>query len=417
MLPSRFPVTPRRAAQFAAVAVGAAALVWRLALPSEAAPPAPPGEQAQPVTAAVARLQPIPVWLGALGSVTPSALVNVMPRVAGLLSSVDFRQGAMVRSGQLLAQIDPRPFRIAVEQAQGQLAQARAQLDGARGDLERYEQLLRQDAISAQQVADQRATVAQLAAAVQSDQAALDSARLQLEWTRITAPIDGLAGLRTVDAGNMLGTSGAIGTASATPVAVIARVQPINVTFALPQQQLGALLQQLGAGHHPVVEVWDSGNTRRLAIGTLLAADNQISTTTGTLNLRAEFANRDLALYPNQFVNVRVLERTVDAAVVVPTTAIAVGAPGNYVDVIGPGGKVAMRRVTVGVAAGSLTQIVSGLQAGETVVTDGLDRLRDGSVVRVVQARPPGSQARGAGSRARGAGQHGAAAGPASGAR
>lgn len=346
----------------------------------------------QPVTASVAKTQDVPVWLTALGTVTPRSYVNVMPRVAGLLQSVDYKQGQTVKAGQLLAQIDPRPFRIAVEQAQAQLEQTQAQLSGAQSDLLRYETLLKQDSISAQQVSDQRATVAQLKATLDANKAALDNAKLQLSWTRITAPVSGLTGLRPVDAGNMVTTSGAVGsntsssTNSASPVATIAQVQPVDVTFALPQQQIGEVVSQLMAGKQLQTQSWDARNTQLLETGKLVAADNQINSTTGTLNLRAEFANPKLTLFPNQFVNVRLLVRTLPDAIVVPTTAVAVGAPGTYVYVIGPDNKVKMRVVKTGVAYDNLTQIVSGLKAGERVVTDGLDRLRDGREVKVVQA-------------------------------
>ncbi|HML80691.1 MAG: efflux RND transporter periplasmic adaptor subunit [Betaproteobacteria bacterium] len=346
----------------------------------------------QPVTASVARTQDVPVWLTALGTVTPRSYVNVMPRVAGLLQSVDYKQGQTVKAGQLLAQIDPRPFRIAVEQAQAQLEQTQAQLAGAQSDLLRYETLLKQDSISAQQVSDQRATVAQLKATLDANKAALDNAKLQLSWTRITAPVSGLTGLRPVDAGNMVTTSGAVGsntsssTNSASPVATIAQVQPVDVTFALPQQQIGEVVSQLMAGKQLQTQSWDARNTQLLETGKLVAADNQINSTTGTLNLRAEFANPKLTLFPNQFVNVRLLVRTIPDAIVVPTTAVAVGAPGTYVYVIGPDNKVKMRVVKTGVAFDNLTQIVSGLRPGERVVTDGLDRLRDGREVKVVQA-------------------------------
>ena len=348
----------------------------------------------QPVTASVAKTQDVPVWLTALGTVTPRSYVNVMPRVAGLLQSVDYKQGQTVKAGQLLAQIDPRPFRIAVEQAQAQLEQTQAQLAGAQSDLLRYETLLKQDSISAQQVSDQRATVAQLKATLDANKAALDNAKLQLSWTRITAPVGGLAGLRPVDAGNMVTTSGAVGsntsssTNSASPVATIAQVQPVDVTFALPQQQIGEVVSQLMAGKQLQTQSWDARNTQLLETGKLVAADNQINSATGTLNLRAEFANPKLTLFPNQFVNVRLLVRTIPNAIVVPTTAVAVGAPGTYVYVIGPDNKVKMRVVKTGVAFDNLTQIVSGLKPGERVVTDGLDRLRDGRAVKVVQPLP-----------------------------
>ncbi len=373
------------------------------------------GEQGpQPVTAAVAKALPLPVWFTALGTVTPRSLVNVMPRVAGLLQSVDYKQGRMVEAGQLLAQIDPRPFQIAVAQAQAQVEQTQAQLAGAQRDLVRYETLLGQDSIAAQQVSDQRATVAQLKATLDANKAALNNAKLQLSWTRITAPVAGLAGLRPVDAGNMVTTSGAVGAVTvansgggtsagsgggnATPIAVIAQVQPVDVTFALPQQQIGEVVGQLLHGKQLEVQAWDARNTKLLATGKLVAADNQINTSTGTLNLRAEFDNKDLALFPNQFINVRLLVRTLPDAVVVPSTAVAVGAPGTYVYVIGAGDKVALRKVVTGAAYENLTQIVSGVRPGERVVTDGLDRLRDGSKVRVVQARQamPGPVASGA---------------------
>ncbi|MDE1952714.1 MAG: efflux RND transporter periplasmic adaptor subunit [Betaproteobacteria bacterium] len=409
----------------AVLALGAF-LWWRVGDVSRAqkAPPGMSGKlPPQPVTAAVARAQPLPVWLSALGTVTPRSLVNVMPRVAGLLQSIDYRQGQMVKAGQLLAQIDPRPFQIAVEQAQAQVEQTRAQLSGAQSDLVRYETLLQQDSISAQQVSDQRATVAQYKATLDANRAALDNARLQLSWTRITAPVAGLAGLRPVDAGNMVTTSGAVGAgngsssatgSSVTPIATIAQVQPVDVTFALPQQQIGEVVGQLlGAPAHPQADfslhggdarpgrpgpasmsgkqleaqAWDARNTQLLASGKLVAADNQINTATGTLNLRAEFDNKNLALFPNQFVNLRLLVRTIPGAVVVPNTAVAVGAPGTYVYVIGAGDKVMLRKVTTGATDGDLTQIVSGLKPGERVVTDGLDRLRDGREVNVVQAR------------------------------
>ncbi|WP_288128564.1 efflux RND transporter periplasmic adaptor subunit [Thiomonas sp.] len=373
------------------------------------------GEQGpQPVTAAVAKALPLPVWFTALGTVTPRSLVNVMPRVAGLLQSVDYKQGRMVKAGQLLAQIDPRPFQIAVAQAQAQVEQTQAQLAGAQRDLVRYETLLGQDSIAAQQVSDQRATVAQLKATLDANKAALNNAKLQLSWTRITAPVAGLAGLRPVDAGNMVTTSGAVGAVTvansgggtsagsgggnATPIAVIAQVQPVDATFALPQQQIGEVVGQLLHGKQLEVQAWDARNTKLLATGKLVAADNQINTSTGTLNLRAEFDNKDLALFPNQFINVRLLVRTLPDAVVVPSTAVAVGAPGTYVYVIGAGDKVALRKVVTGAAYENLTQIVSGVRPGERVVTDGLDRLRDGSKVRVVQARQamPGPVASGA---------------------
>lgn len=375
-----------------------------------------------PVTAAIARIQPVPVWLSALGTVTPRSYVNVMPRVTGLLQSVNYREGQMVKAGQLLAQIDPRPFRIAVEQAQGVVMRDQAQLDGARRDLARYQTLQAQDSIAHQQVDDQKALVAQYTATLATDRAALDNARLQLAYTRIVAPVSGLAGLRPVDAGNMVNTSGAIGAGAQsasgtaavgnnTPIVTLAQVQPVTVTFAIPQQQIGPVLQHLHAGKAMLAEAWDARNSTRLASGKLLAADNQISTTTGTLNLKAEFANQQLTLYPNQFVNVRLRVATLDKAVVVPSSALAVGAPGTYVYVVGTDNKVAVRKVTPGVSDANLTVIASGLQAGEQVVTDGLDRLRAGSAVRIVTAQGGDSTGTGQAGGRRGANRHGAGPG------
>jgi len=375
-----------------------------------------------PVTVASARIQAVPVWLGALGTVTPRSYVNVMPRVTGLLQSVNYREGQMVKAGALLAQIDPRPFQIAVEQAQTLLMRDQAQLDGARRDLARYQTLQAQDSIAHQQVDDQKALVAQYTATTAGDRAALDNARLQLGYTRIIAPVSGLAGLRPVDAGNMVNTSGAIGagaqsasgtaaSGNATPIVTLAQVQPVTVTFAIPQQQIAPVLQHLYAGKAPLVEAWDARNSERLASGKLVAADNQISPTTGTLNLKAEFANQTLTLYPNQFVNVRLRVATLDKAVVVPSSAVAVGAPGTYVYVVGTDNKVAVRKIIPGVSDAGLTVITSGLQAGEKVVTDGLDRLREGAAVHIVTARSADNTKAGQARGRRGAGQQGAGQG------
>jgi multidrug efflux system membrane fusion protein len=247
--------------------------------------------------------------------------------------------------------------------------------------------------------------VAQLKAQLDANGAALDNARLQLSWTRITAPVSGIAGLRQVDPGNMVTTSGAVGVSSsssssssssasttggsgggATPIVTIAQVQPIEISFALPQAEVGELLRQLAAGRHAQVQAWDASDSRLLTQGELLAADNQIATATGTLAFRARFANKRLHLLPNQFVNVRVLERSIADALVVPSTAVAVGADGPYVYVIGAGGSVAVRQVRTGAVWDGLTQVLSGLKPGERVVTAGLDHLRNGAKVRVVQA-------------------------------
>jgi multidrug efflux system membrane fusion protein len=364
-------------------------------LPASQAKPgeAPPGAgMAIPVTAGTAQQQSMPVWVDAQGTVTPRTYVSVMPRVAGLLQSVDFREGQLVKAGQLLATIDPRPFRIQMEQAQGQLLRDQAQLSGAESDLERYETLLKQDSISGQQVADQRATVAQLKGTVAADRAALDNAQLQLEWTRITAPTSGIVGLRQVDVGNIVGTNGAIGggtgalsgaTTAAPPIVTIAQLQPITVTFPVAQVQLPAILDRMHSAELPV-QAWDQRRSAQLDTGKVIAVDNQVNVATGTVTIKAEFANARMNLFPNQFVNVRLLLDTLGTAVVVPSAAIAMGASGNYVYVIDASNKVAVRPVTPGASDRDYTAISSGLKAGERVVTDGLDRLKDGSTVQIV---------------------------------
>ncbi len=341
----------------------------------------------------------MPVWIDIQGTVIPLNYVNVMPRVAGLLQSIDFREGQTVKEGQVLATIDPRPFRIQVDQAQAQLMRDEAQLAGAQSDLERYETLLTQDSIAVQQVVDQRATVAQLKGTVASDKAALENAQLQLEWTRITSPRAGIVGLRLVDVGNMVGTSGAIGgggsalsgTASASPpIVTIAQVQPITATFAIAQNQLPAVLDRMRGATLPV-QAWDQRRTKLLDTGKVIAVDNQINTATGTVMIKAQFANSRLSLFPNQFVNVRLLVDTQANAIVVPSAAIASGASGNYVYVIDEANKVSVRPVTAGVTNQDYTAVSSGLKAGERVVTDGLDRLKAGSTVQVVAQHDAGA--------------------------
>ncbi|NNM82065.1 MAG: efflux RND transporter periplasmic adaptor subunit [Burkholderiales bacterium] len=374
----------------AAARIGFLTILLFTTLPSEAAKPA---HRAIPVTAATAAKKPMPVWVEALGTVLPKRYVNLMPRVAGLLQSINFREGEKVRAGQVVATIDPRPFRIQVDQAQGQLDRDAAQLSGAQSDLSRYETLLTQDSISAQQVFDQRALVSQLKGTVDLDRAALANARLQLEWTRVVSPVSGIAGLRQVDAGNMVGTNGTIGggltalggTATATPPLVtIATIEPIQVTFPVTQRDLPGVLDRYRSHAELPVEAWNQGRTILLDRGKVVAIDNQIGVSTGTVTVKAEFLNHRQRLFPNQFVNVRLLLQTIGSAVVVPSAAVATGAPGSYVYVIGRDEKVSVRKVIAGVSDSGMTEITAGLAPGERVVTDGLDELREGIQVEVV---------------------------------
>lgn len=368
----------------------------------------PGGNGPTPITAATVQQQAMPIWIEAQGTATPKNYISVMPRVAGLLSSINFKEGQTVKAGQLLATLDAQPYRVLLEQAQAQMMRDQAQLDGAKSDLLRYETLLSQDSIAVQQVTDQRFLVAQLAGTVAADKAATDNAQLQLGWTRITSPISGIAGLRLVDAGNMVGLTGAIGggnsalsgtTASSTPVVTIAQVQPVTVLFAIPQNQLPAVLARLRSGATLSVEAWDQRRTTRLDTGNVIAVDNQINSATGTVMIKAQFANPHMALFPNQFVNAKLLVDTLKGALTVPTAAIATGAPGSYVYVIDNSNKVMLRTVTTGVTDKDTTTITAGLKLGERVVTDGLDKLRDGSLVQIVTpatAKKPGQQSRAA---------------------
>ena len=371
-----------------------AGLCFALAcLPAQAAEKKPGANQPIPVTAATAEQQSMPVWLDAQGTVLPLNYVNVMPRVSSLLQTVNFREGQTVKAGQLLATLDPEPFRVLFDQAKAQTMRDQAQLDGARADLKRYETLLAQDSISEQQVVDQRATVAQLAATVEADKAAQENAQMQLGWTRITSPISGIVGLRQVSAGNIVGLTGAIGggnsalsgTASgAMPIVTVAEIQPIAVLFPIAQTQLPPVLERMHEGGQLQVEAWDQRRTAVIDKGRVVALDNQINSSTGTAMLKAEFANSRRMLFPHQFVNIRLLVDTLKGAVVVPTSAIATGAPGSYVYVIDSADKVSLRRVETGSTDKDRTSIKSGLKAGERVVTDGLDRLREGSKVQIV---------------------------------
>jgi multidrug efflux system membrane fusion protein len=356
-----------------------------------------------PVAAATVQQQSMPVWIDAQGTVAPRNYVNVMPRVAGQLISVNFHEGQPVKAGQLLATIDPRPYQILLEQAQAQLIRDQAQLSGAQSDLARYETLLTQDSISAQQVANQRTTVAQLAGTVAADKAAVDNAALQLEWTRITAPISGIAGLRQVDVGNMVGITGAIGggnsalsgtAAASTPIVTIAQVQPVTALFAVPQSQLQQIRERQ-RNSTLSVQAWDQRRTTQLDAGKVSAIDNQINAATGTVMIKAEFANQRMSLFPNQFINVRLLVDTIKSALTVPSSAIATGAPGTYVYVIDNNDKVSLRKVTIGVSNQGNSTISAGLKAGERVVTDGLDRLRDGSTVKLIAPGTEGASKRG----------------------
>jgi multidrug efflux system membrane fusion protein len=332
----------------------------------------------QPVTVVAARTGDVNVVQTALGTVTAARTAIVRPRVDGLLRSISFNDGQLVKQGQVLAEIDPAPFQVALEQAEGQYARDKAQLENARVDLARYRTLLEQDSIAQQQVDQQAALVKQLEGTVKIDQAAVDNARLQLSYTRISAPIGGRLGLRQVDAGNMVHSSDANG------LVVITQVQPIGVLFTIPQDVLPQVLARMRSGQKLPVEAWDRDQKQMLDRGDLVSTDNQIDVTTGTVKLKAEMPNPQYKLFPNQFVNVRMLVNTLHGVVVVPTAAIQRNTQGTFVWVVRDDSTVTQRPVKTGPAEGQDTAIESGVKAGERVVTDGVDRIREGAKVDVI---------------------------------
>ncbi len=333
----------------------------------------------------------MPETIEALGTVTPTATVTVLPQLSGYLTDVGFTEGQSVTEGQFLAQIDPRQYQVQLEQYTAQQAKDAATLAQARSDLRRYETLQRQDSISEQQVADQQFLVAQDAATVQVDQANIDSAKLDLTYCHITAPVAGKVGLRLVDPGNYV-TSG-----SSTGIVVITTISPITVIFAIPQTELGQVLAQLHAGATLTASAYSSDDTTKIADGTLTAVSNQVDTSTGTVNLRATFPNTDEALFPNEFVNVHLLVDTLQNATLAPSPAVQSGAPGSYVYVVNPDDTVSVQTVTTGTTDGTNTVITKGLQPGDVVVVDGVDRLSDGMKISIAGPAPSSIPAVGTG--------------------
>jgi multidrug efflux system membrane fusion protein len=345
--------------------------------------------QAVPVVTATARSGDIDIVIDALGTVMARNTVTVRPRVDGLLARVAFREGQIVRAGEVLAEIDPRTFQAQLDQANGQLERDQALLANARLDLERYRGLLAKDSIASQQVDAQVALVRQYEGQVVTDRGLADNARLQLEFTRVTAPLSGRLGLRLVDVGNMVHASDSGG------LVVITQTQPIAVVFAIPADNLPAVIAKLQANETLVVEAWDREGKTRLATGKLMTADNQIDTATGTVKLKAEFSNAGNTLFPNQFVNARLRVETRHGLTLAPVAAIQRGTQGTFFYVVQGGRTVSLRPVALGPVSGDVVAVEKGLAPGEQVVIDGVDKLRDGAKVRVSApgTRPAGQKA------------------------
>lgn len=339
------------------------------------------GASADPVPV---RVEPVkvgdfPLYYKALGTVTATNTVNVRSRVAGELVKIHFKEGQQVKAGDLLAEIDPRPYRIALQQAEGTLAQNQAQLQNAQVDLARYKGLYAEDSIAKQTLDTAQAQVAQFQGLVKTNQAAVNDARLNLDFTQIRAPLSGRLGLRQLDLGNLVAAN------DTTALVVITQTEPINVAFTLPETELDTVLERYRSGASLAVEAWDRGDRKLQASGVLGSLDNQIDTTTGTLKFKGTFQNKDHALFPNQFVNVRLLADTLKQAVLAPAAAIQFGNDGTFAYVVNQENTVNIRKLKVGPSDGQNSVILEGLAAGDRLVLEGTDRLREGTKVEVVE--------------------------------
>jgi membrane fusion protein, multidrug efflux system len=350
----------------------------------------PGGPMAVPVVVATAQKGDLPVYYNGLGTVTAFNTVTVRSRVDGQIVKINFTEGQMVHQGDSLVEIDPRPYQVQLEQAEGQLAKDQAQLRDVQVDYQRYQLLFKEGVVPKQQVDTQQAQVGQFEGAIKADQAVVDNAKLQLVYAHVTAPIGGRVGLRLVDIGNIVHASDAGG------LLVITQLQPIAVIFALPQDQLSQVMTKVhGNGASLPVEAFDRDDTTKIATGKLLTIDNQIDTTTGTYKLKAVFNNEKNDLFPNQFVNIHLLVDTKRNVTIIPTPAIQRGPQGTYVYVLQQDNTVRIAQVTVALSESNLVGISSGINPGDTVITDGTDKLQEGSRVEAHKAGEGAQNARG----------------------
>jgi multidrug efflux system membrane fusion protein len=378
------PVSPHRwrlRLLIAFAALGLAYVIFPWLIHGQASRSAPPSPAARgiPVVVAPAETGDIGVYLTGLGTATALKTVTVQSRVDGQLINVAFREGQLVRPGDLLAQLDPRPFEVQLAQAEGQAAKDEAALENARADLRRYQVLVEEDSAPRQQLDAQAAAVNQLQGAIKSDQAQIQSAKLNLTYSRIASPISGRVGLRLVDPGNMVHAADQKG------LVVITQLQPIALVFTIPEDSLPQVLSQVRKGRRLHVEAYDRDLKKKIADGTLASVDNQIDQTTGTVKLKAEFPNQDGALFPNQFVNARLVVDTIRGAVIIPSAALQRSPQSTFVYIVKPDNTVETRNVTVQHTEGEKTAIAQGVKAGERVVTDGVDKLQEGARVEVRQ--------------------------------
>ncbi len=369
---------PRERRQFyvrAALAAAALALVVYLAWIW--APTKDNSRRAAPQSVGIATIAKgdVRVFVTGLGTVAPLATVNVVTQISGQLTQVAFHEGQIVKKGEFLAQIDPRPYEIMLAQYEGQLVHDQGLLDQAKVNLGRYQTLLKQNSIARQTEEDQVFLVKQYEGSVKTDQALIDQQKLNLIYAHIISPVDGRVGLRLVDPGNYVQTS-----ANST-LAVITQLQPITVIFPLPEDQVPDIMPQLSAGKRLQVFAFDRANVNQLGVGELYAIDSQVDTTTGMVKFRAHFENKDNRLFPNQFVNARLLVRTLRDAVTIPNSAIQRGAPGAYAWAVDAQNKVSVRKLTLGPSEGDITAVTAGVSPGDRVVTEGTDRLREGMSV------------------------------------